>query len=174
MGALVPLLLAMMHTARVQAEAAAVAKAAEDAAKHNAELQTRREDVLWRIEQLKDSRKQTQSQLADARLDLGHLEDHSRRLRGELERYQNTVAELENIENADRQKSGQSEAELQQLRQQIDAARQQVEQARKEAAGRRCSYRRSSLRGPQPRPAAGRSTSNASPMPSSSSPRESG
>ena len=111
-----PLLLAMMHTARVQAEAAAVAKAAEVAAKQHAELRTQREDVQWRIEQLKSSRKQTQSQLADARLELGHLEDHSRRLRAELEQYQNTVAELENIENADRQKNGQSEAELQRLR----------------------------------------------------------
>ncbi len=140
MGALVPLLLAMMHTARVQAEAAAVAKAREAAAKHSAELQTRREDVQWRIEQLKSSRKQTQSQLADARLDLGHLEDHSRRLRAELERYQNTVAELENIENTDRQKNGQLEAELQQLHQQIDTARQQVDQARKEAASRPRSF----------------------------------
>ena len=140
MGALVPLLMAMMHTARVQAEAAAVARAAENAAKYNAEVQTQREDVLWRIEQWKNSRKQTQSQLADARLDLGHLEDHSRRLRTELERYRNTVTELENIETAGRQKNGQSQAELQQLRRQVDVARQEVEQARKEVAGRRSSY----------------------------------
>ena len=140
MGALVPLLMAMMHTARVQAEAAAVAKAAENAAKYSAELQTQREDVLWRIEQRKKSRQTTQSQLADARLDLGHLEDHSRRLRAKLEQYRNTVAELENIENADRQKKGQSEAELQQLRGQIDTARQEVEQVRKQSAGRRSSY----------------------------------
>jgi hypothetical protein len=140
MGALVPLLLAMMHTARVQAEAEAVAKASAAAAKHRVELQTQREDVQWRIEQLSKSRQQTQAQLADARLDLGHIEDHARRLRGELERYQHTVAELENIENADRQKSGRSQAELQQLRQQIEAARKQVEQARKEAADRPRSF----------------------------------
>jgi hypothetical protein len=140
MGALVPLLLAMTRTARLQAEAAAVAKATAEAAQHEAELKVNREDVLWCIEQLKNSRKQTEKQLAGARLDLGHLEDHSRRLRAELDRYKNTVAELENIESAGRQKQGQSEAELQQLRQQIAAARQQVEQARKEAADRPRSY----------------------------------
>ncbi len=140
MGALVPLLLGMMHTARVQAEADAVAKATAAAARYNAELQVKREDVQWRIEQLKKSRTRSQSELADARLDLGHIEDHARRLRGELERYQNTVAELEKIENADHQQNGQSQAELQQLRQQIDVARQQVEQARKEVAGRPRSF----------------------------------
>ena len=61
-------------------------------------------------------------------------------MRAKLEQYQNTVAELENIENADRQKHGQSEANLRQLQEQIGAARQEVDQARKDAAGRRTSY----------------------------------
>jgi TolA-binding protein len=140
MGALVPLLLAMMHTARHQAEATALAKASEQAAQREAELRTNREDVLWRIEQLKHVRTRAQSQLADARLDLGHLEDHSRRLQGELERYRNTIADLENIENADRQKHGESEAELNRLHEQIAAAKQQVDQVRKDAANRPRSY----------------------------------
>lgn len=140
MGALVPLLLAMTRTARLQAEAAAVAKATEEAAKHSTELQTAREDVLWRIEQLKNSRKATESQLAEARLELGHLEDHSRRLRGKLEQYKNTVADLENIEKADRQKQGQSEAELQRLRERLAAAKEQLGETRKAAAGRNRSY----------------------------------
>ena len=140
MGALVPLLLAMMRTARLQAEADAVAKATEYAAQHSVEVQTKREDVQWRIEQLKGVRKQTEKQLADARFELGHLEDHSRRLRAQLEQYQNTVASLENIENADRRQHGQSEAELQQIGKQIAAARQQVDQARKTAAGRGRAY----------------------------------
>ena len=58
----------------------------------------------------------------------------------QLEQYQNTVAELDNIEKSDRQKTGQSQAELQRMRDQIASAQQQLGETRKAAAGRNRSY----------------------------------
>jgi hypothetical protein len=140
MGALVPLLLAMTRVARHQAESEALAKAAAEAAQHETKLRTEREDVLWRIDQLKKCRKRTESQLAGARLELGHLEDHSQRLKAQLERYENTVRDLENVENVDRRKQGESEADLQRIRDQITTTQQRVGDARREAADRNRSY----------------------------------
>jgi hypothetical protein len=140
MGALVPLLLAITRTARLQAEAAATAKAAEQAAKYGAEVRTQREDAQWRIEQLKRSRGQTAAQLADARLELGHLEEHSRRLRTQLAQYEKTAVALERLENADHQQGGQTQEELERIRTQIGMARQQVVEAREAAKGRNRSY----------------------------------
>ena len=136
MGALVPLLLAITRTARLQAEAAALAKLSEQ----GAELQMQREDVRWRIEQLRRSRTRTESQLADARLQLGHLEDHSRRLRDKLAQYQRTVGDFESLENVDKKRVAQSQAELEQVRTQIDVAQRQIAQAHQAAAGRSRSY----------------------------------
>ena len=136
MGALVPLLLAISRTARIQAEAAALAKAAEQ----NADLQVQQEDVQWRIEQLKRSRQQTESQLSDARLQLGHLEDHSRRLRDQLAQYEKTIGDFEKLENADQQQRAQAETELEQVRSQIGVAQRQLGEARQAASGRNRSY----------------------------------
>jgi hypothetical protein len=136
MGALVPLLLAITRTARQQAEAAAISKMAE----RGAELKTQREDVQWRIEQLKKTRARAESQLADARLELGHLEDHSRRLRERLAQFQATGHDLENVGNSDQKRLAQSQAELEQVRAQIGTAQQQLAQAHQAAAGRRRSY----------------------------------
>jgi hypothetical protein len=140
MGALVPLLLAISRTARLQAAAAAEAKAAQQAAQFATEAQTQREDVKWRIEQLKQSRRQTEAQLADARLELGHFEEHSRRLRGQIARYQDTVANVDRLEQADGQQTAQAEAELRQVRGQVEAAERQLDEARRAAAGRTRSY----------------------------------
>ena len=112
MGALVPLLLAITRTARLQAEAAALAKVSEQ----STDAQAEREMVQWRIGQLKNSRQQTESQLADARLELGHLEEHSMRLRDQLTRYEQTVGNLEQLGSADGRQRAASQAELEQMR----------------------------------------------------------
>ena len=140
MGALVPLLLAITRTARIQAEAAATAKAAEAMAKISEETRTQLEDVQWRIEQRKQSRGQAAAQLADARLELGHLEDHARRLGTQLAEYQKTVEEFDRLEHADRQQIGREQAELEHARAQIGEARRQVDDARKNATTRNRSY----------------------------------
>ncbi len=136
MGALVPLLLAITRTARMQAEAAALAKLSEQ----GSEIRTQREDVQWRTEQLKKSRTRAEAQLADERLELGHLEDHSRRLRDQLGQYKTTMGDLENVDHAGQGRLAQSQAELEQLRTQIGAAQQQLTQRHQAAAGRSRSY----------------------------------
>jgi len=140
MGALVPLLLAMTRTARLQAEAAAIARAAQQAAKYGAAVRMQREDARGRIGQLKRTREQTAAQLADARLELGHLEDHTRRLRTQLGQYENTVKEFDRLENVDHPRLAQTQAELERLRRQIGVTQQQVAEARKAAAGHNRCY----------------------------------
>ncbi len=140
MGALVPLLLAISRTARLQAEAAAQAQAAQQAAQFATEVKTQTEDAKWRIEQLKLSRRQTEEQLADARLELGHFEDHSRRLRGQIAQCEDIVANLDRLEQAGGQQVGQAEAELRQVRGQVETAKRQLDDARRAAAGRARSY----------------------------------
>ncbi len=129
-------MLAISRTARLQAEAAAAAKAAEQ----NADLKIQREDAQWRIGQLTKSRKQAEAELADARFQLGHLEDHSRRLREQLSQYEKTAAEIDGLANADQQQRARSETELEQVRTQIGIARQRVSEAREAAVGRNRSY----------------------------------
>ena len=81
MGALMLLLLFVTRQARLQAGKEAAAKNAERQSSISAEM----EMVEWRVEQLKTSRKATEEQLAEARLELGHIEDHGRRLRGQFQ-----------------------------------------------------------------------------------------
>ncbi len=136
MGALVPLLLAITRTARLQAEAAELAKATEQ----GTELKTQQEDVRWRIEMLKKSRDQKQTQLADARLELGHIEDHSRRLRSQLAQYQRTITDVQTAKNLDQERLRESQTELEQVKRQIVTAQQQVADASKAAAGNNRCY----------------------------------
>jgi len=140
MGALVPLLLGMVRSSRHQAEAAALKKIADQTAAQQTDLQTQLEDAQWRIEQLKLAREQTGAQLADARLQLGHLEDHSRRLRTQLAQHKEMLAELNHLENADSQRSVESKAELERLRVQIDLVRQQLAESQKDADESRRSF----------------------------------
>lgn len=79
-GLLIVLLVVMGRHARAQGTRLAEAKWAE--AQKNSKQQL--DDVRWRVGQLQKSLEATRRQLVDARLDLGHLEDHSRRLRDEL------------------------------------------------------------------------------------------
>jgi hypothetical protein len=135
MGALVPLMLVISRTARLQAEAAAIAKANQQ----GSELQTQREDVQWRITQLQKSRARTELQMADARLELGHIEDHSRRLRDQLAQYEKTIGDLETSEQGDQRQLAQSQAELDRVRTQINGAQQELAQTQRDAVGRsRC------------------------------------
>ena len=136
MGAMVPLLMVITRTVRLQAEAAALAKVSE----HAAELKTQQEDVRWRIKQLKRSRTKKEAELADARLELGHLEDHTRRLREKLARYQRMAAELKRLEKADDCRTAETRAKLSRLQTQINTAERLLAQAREEAAERRRSY----------------------------------
>ena len=146
MGALVPLLFAITRQARLQAAQAAVAKIAEK----KIEIQTEHETTQWRIDQLKTSRKKTNEQVADTRLELGHLEDHARRLREQIPALEKTVAELDQLGSDDNRQRSEQVEELQKLRAQIEAAKQQVTKAQLDAASRKEILRRHSLRRSEP------------------------
>jgi uncharacterized protein YlxW (UPF0749 family) len=136
MGALVPLLFAITRQARLQASQAAVAKIAE----RKVEIQTEHETTQWRIDQLKTSRKKTNEQVADTRLELGHLEDHARRLREKIPALEKTVAELDQLGSDDNRQRSEQIEELEKLRAQIDAVKQQVTKAQLDAASQKKSY----------------------------------
>jgi hypothetical protein len=136
MGALVPLLFAITRQARLQAAQAASARIA----KRKVEIQTQHETVRWRIEQLKTSRKKTQEQVADARLELGHLEDHARRLREKAAVLQKTVGELDQLGSEDDRQYAQQADTLAKLNAQIETARREVTDVRAQAAVRNKSY----------------------------------
>ena len=136
MGALVLLLLSVTRQARLQAAHEAAAKNAEKQSNMTAKL----ERVQWRVDQLKSSRKQTAAQLAEARLVLGHIEDHERRLRVQLQdlRQQAAKAEKEGLQPGRFVAPG--EDDLRQLEGQIAEAQQHLAQAELSAASRPKSY----------------------------------
>jgi hypothetical protein len=136
MGALVPLLFAITRQARLQAVQTAAAKIAEK----KTELRTEHETMRWRVDQLKTSRKKTDEQVADARLELGHLEDHSRSLRNKIPALEKTVAELDKLDAEDNRQRSDQVGELQKLGARIEEAKKQVTEAQMEAASRKKSY----------------------------------
>jgi len=135
MGALILLLVVIARRARLQA--------AEDTATENAEiredLHARREWAQLEIDEYRYSREKTEAQLAAARLALGHVEDHARRLREQLARFEAVWSELENLgaDGADRREE--LEAELKRVRDEIARSERELAEARR-AAERRGSY----------------------------------
>ncbi|MGO9112970.1 MAG: hypothetical protein ACLP9L_27370 [Thermoguttaceae bacterium] len=136
MGALMLLLLFVTRQARLQAAKETAAKNAEQQSSITSEM----EMVEWRVEQLKKSRKETEAHRAEARLVLGHIEDHGRRLRDqfqELSRQAKKAAE-EGLKPGRFIAAG--EEELRQVEGQVAEAQQRLTQAQQTAANRPKSY----------------------------------
>lgn len=136
MGALILMLMLIARQARLQA--AEVAAAKRTAAQ--AEQSERLEEIRWRIEQLTAARDKTRADVAEARVQVGHLEDHSRRLRAELARLEAALADAEQQGSKDAQGRALQEAELSRLLAAVDEARRAVDQARAEAGRKPPSY----------------------------------
>ena len=136
MGALVLLLLSVTRQARLQAAREAATKDAEKQTKIAADM----EMVQWRVDQLKSSRKQTAAQLAEARLMLGHIEDHGRRLRDQFADLsaQAKTAAAEGLKPGRFAAPG--EDELRQLEGQIAEAQERLALSQQSAANRPRSY----------------------------------
>ncbi len=136
MGALVLLLLSVTRQARLQATREAAAKNAERQTSIAAEMDM----VQWRVEQLKKSRGETETQLAEARLVLGHIEDHRQRLRDQFQELtrQAKMAADQGLK-ADRFVAA-GEEELRRVEEQIAEAQQRLIQAQQAAAGRPKSF----------------------------------
>ena len=143
MGALILLLVVLTRQARVQAARLAETKTVE----HEADLSRRLEDVRWRIEQLNSSREANQSQLAETRLLLGHLEDHARQLRDRLARLEATWAELERAPS-DTDRRRELQAEIARLTDEAAAAEKQLAETRRQADRRRKAYAVVPYKGP--------------------------
>jgi len=154
MGALVLLLVVVARHARAQAEREAAAAAAEAREQTNkddetlADLEAARELVLYRIEKLTESRELAESELADARLRLGHLEDHARRLRDQLTHLQMVLAELQGAGPETGRQRVFLETELARVTGELAEAERRLAEARQEAARRKRSYAVVPYRGP--------------------------
>ena len=129
MGALILLLaLASRNLSKQEADLAANSPAAD-------ELQLRHEMVEWEIEQLTKQRDKTAADLAEERSQFGHLEQHARQLRSELEEILRAEEKL--AAQADSSNREQKEQELRELRSRIAASKSELESvlADQEAAG---------------------------------------
>jgi hypothetical protein len=134
MGALVPLLFTISRQARLQAEQAATAKTEEI----KSDVKAEREMVQWRIEQMQTSRKKTEAEIETARLELGHLEDHSRRLKAKISELEKTIGQIDRSANNDGHAA--TAAELEELRRQIIVAERQLAEAKTKAEGKKRSF----------------------------------
>ncbi len=100
MGALILLLVVIARHARLQAAQQVETAARPEALSEEdlADLKASQELVLYRIEKLKESRLRAESELQEARLELGHIEDHSRRLKAQIEQLDAAWRHLEQIQ----------------------------------------------------------------------------
>jgi len=131
MGALILVLVVVVQQAQVQAATAV----GEAVAEQQSELKTEREMAQWRISQMRTFavREKTEVQLAEARLKLGHVEDHSRQLRDELAGLAAAWDELQKLGtkgNRDRDKLA---AKLAELEARVAESQRRLEEARADA-----------------------------------------
>jgi hypothetical protein len=136
MGALVLILFAVMRQARIQAAREATAKLV----KQHDDCKAEREAVQWRVQQLEQSHKKSQAQLADLRLNLGHIEDHSRRLRQQITQLQATAKKLDQSQNEVQRKQNATREQLQAVETQVSDAERRLDAARKAAQNKPRSY----------------------------------
>ncbi|MBN2218194.1 MAG: hypothetical protein JW719_12540 [Pirellulales bacterium] len=134
-GALILVLVVLGRHARVEAARIAEDKKVETRKHLNEQL----EDVRWRAEQLRESLAATRRQLVDARLQLGHIEDHSRQLRGELEALERDWNQLNATDPAPGQPTA-TEAQLQELSARIDQMKRRLADARRQAMTKKQAY----------------------------------
>ena len=139
MGALI--LLLVVFTRQAQLEAAQVSKSqSAEVAREQEDLERARGMAAWEKDELKKSREKTEAQLTQARLALGHIEDHTRRLGEEFARLEAAWDELDRCETEGDQRHEQGEAQLAEIKSKIDLARSKLDQTRDNAELRKRSY----------------------------------
>ncbi len=133
MGALIILLVVLTQQARRQAMAATKQRIGQV----RSQIEAAAELLEWESETLRASREKTTSQLRDARLALGHLEEHSRRLQRRLAELESAWERLQETHHADSgrrvelaDRLRRTEAEIARLETQLaDRKRRAAEQA---------------------------------------------
>jgi hypothetical protein len=118
MGALILVLVALSEHARRQGQAAAAAKTDTSADEARGET----EILEWRIEQWQSVKTATQQQLADRRLALAHVEDHTRRLRDEAAELLRATEQIEQTAAGAGQQQSVTRDDLTRLQSQIAEA----------------------------------------------------
>ncbi len=136
MGALVMLLVVIARNTRANAVQQATIRAEHE----SADDQIEQADIQWRIDQLRQSREKTATDLEEQRLVLSQVEDHLRRLRREARRLQLAADEMQKTTAAQHGNRSDFERELEALRREAEAARRDLAEAEREAASRPTSY----------------------------------
>ena len=139
MGALILLLVVFARQAQLQAAQAAHAQSAE-ITQQQEDLERARGMAAWEKDELKKSREKTESQVAQARLALGHIEDHARRLAEEFSRLETAWEELDRCETEGDRHHQQYRAQLDEIESKTDLARHKLDRTRNNAGLRRRSY----------------------------------
>lgn len=151
MGALIVLLVLVVHQARVHADTITEELAQqndEELQTARAKLQEEQEDLEWRREILEQQRTELTKQLADRRLELSHLEDHIRRLEERWKQLQAEAAELEKLRDAGGQDQAAVHSKLARIQAEIAAERKRLDEARQKAAERQRSFTIIAYNGP--------------------------
>lgn len=129
MGVLILLLVIFTHQARLQA----AREMESDRAAEKEQKSQQNESSPQRIEELRKLREEAARRLAEIRLQLGIIEDHSRKLAENYTRLKETKKQLEQS-RADGRRREQIEAELAETRANIARIEAEIETVRNEAA----------------------------------------
>ena len=141
MGTLIVLLVLVVQQARVYASAQDESNAGELITAEDLEnLRLAKEDFVWRREILEQQRSEVSLQLANSRLQLGHLEEHIRALEQEWHQLETAAAELQQLDNTSQRDEQEVAAELARLEQTIQAARDELARVKHQAATRPRSF----------------------------------
>lgn len=116
MGALIVVLVVIARQAHLQVAAAAQLPP-------DGELTIKRADLEWRISQLRDSREATKKLLAEKQTELSHFEEHSRRLRAQLEELEAARERLSEIAAGDTRNQAKLKNELERLQYRVAGLR---------------------------------------------------
>ena len=134
LGALIIVLICVVRTAQIKNSDTPPETLAEIE-----EIESARATAQWRAKHLAASRDQTRKQLQDRRLELSHIEEHTRRLRGQL-------AELETAEKAlaadpaHKEKLAALRDEVQRFASMLAEAENDLRNARDKALSKRSAY----------------------------------
>ncbi|HJT36532.1 MAG TPA: hypothetical protein VJ783_31205, partial [Pirellulales bacterium] len=141
MGALIVVLVVIARQAHLQVAAAAQLPAAD-------ELTIKRTDLEWRISQLRDSREATKKLLAEKQTELSHFEEHSRRLRTQLEELEAARERLSEIAAGDTRDQAKLKSELERLQYRVAGLRGELGKLVEKARQGQESYAIIPYRGP--------------------------
>ncbi len=143
MGALIVLLVLVVQQARVQADTVADQLAEQTRVERIARLrreQQEEEDYLWKAQILKQQRGELTEKLSDGRLQLGHLEDHIRRMELRLQQLQAQWSQLQSDGLGREEDRTAARDELTRLQDLLDSQRRRLEDEQQKLAQRQRSF----------------------------------